>query len=204
MRSPSGKLRRWVLGLAVPVSILAAAGLIVQSSYAAFTAETRNAGNNWSSGQVGITTDAAGAAMFTVTNLLPGQTGSKCIVVTTATSIPGEVRQYFLNQVASQNGLMEQHLLITESEGTGGTFGSCDGYTPTLPLLLDAAPLASLQGAYGTYANGLGAWTAAAPTATKTYQITWLFDTTGLTEAQINSMMGMQTGLDFEWEIQTA
>jgi hypothetical protein len=202
MRSPSGRLRGWVLGLAVPVSILAAAGLIVQSSYAAFTAETRNAGNNWSSGQVGINTDAAGAAMFTVTNLLPGQTGSKCIVVSTATSISGEVRTYFLNPVASQSGLMEQHLLITESMGTGGTFNNCTGYTPATTFLTGAT-LASLPVANGNYATGVGPWTAAAPTASKTYKISWEFHTSDLTEAQINSMMGMQTGLDFEWEIQT-
>jgi hypothetical protein len=202
MRSPSGRLRRWVLGLAVPVSILAAAGLIVQSSYAAFTAETRNSGNNWSSGQVGITTDAAGAAMFTVTNLLPGDFGSKCIVVSTAVSVPGAVRTYFLNPVASQNGLMEQHLFITASVGTGGTFNDCTGYEAG-PTFLDGVTLASLPGAHGSYANGVGPWTAAAPTDHRTYQISWEFDTTGLSEGQINSMMGMQTGLDFEWEIQT-
>lgn len=203
MRSPSGKLRRWVLGLAVPVSILAAAGLIVQSSYAAFTAETRNSGNNWSSGQVAITTDAAGAAMFTVTNLLPGQIGTKCIVVSTSTSVPGDVRMYFLNPVVSQSGLMEQHLMITASVGTGGTFNDCTGYTPTATFL-NGQTLASLPGLAGSYANGIGPWTAASPSDLRTYQISWEFDTSTLTEAQINSMMGMQTGLDFEWEIQSA
>ena len=202
MRSPSGRLRRWVLGLAVPVSILAAAGLIVQSSYAAFTAETRNAGNDWSSGQVGITTDAAGSAMFTVTNLLPGQTGSKCIVVSTATSVPGDVVTYFINPVASQSGLMEEHLLITASVGTGGTFNDCTGYTADATFL-DGVTLASLPVDHGSYATGVGPWTAAAPADQRTYQINWDFHTSDLTEAQINSMMGMQTGLDFEWEIQS-
>ena len=48
-----------------PVSMIAAAGMIWQSSYAAFSSDTRNAGNNWSAGTISLTDDDAGSARFT-------------------------------------------------------------------------------------------------------------------------------------------
>jgi hypothetical protein len=65
MPAPSSRLHRLMAFAVAPVSMIAAAGMIWQSSYAAFSSDTRNAGNNWSAGTISLTDDDAGSARFT-------------------------------------------------------------------------------------------------------------------------------------------
>jgi hypothetical protein len=36
----------------------------------------------------------------------------------------------------------------------------------------------------------------------KTYKFNWVFDTTGLTEAEVNGLQGKSASINFEWELQ--
>jgi hypothetical protein len=200
MRSPSTGLTRFAVALAAPVAMIAASALIWQASNAAFSSTTRNSGNNWSTGSVALTDDDAGSARFQVSNMLPGQTDTRCIKVTADVSVAGVVKGYAVNAVASVDNL-ESHILVTVDAGNGGDFGSCTGFVP-IGTIIPSMSLATLAG-YSSYANGAGSWAVSPGVQTRTYKIQWTFDTTGLTQAQLDQLQGSSTGIDIQWELQT-
>jgi hypothetical protein len=200
MRSPSTKAGKIAVVAATPIAMIAAAGLILQSSNAAFSGTTRNSGNAWSTGAVSLTDDDAGSARFQAADMTPGDSGAKCIKITANTTVPGEVRGYALNPVTSAQHL-EDHLFVTVRYGTGGGFGSCDGFTPegtSIPNLT----LNQLS-AYNSYDSAVGGWDVPAGSSSRTYEITWSFDTTGMTQPEIDQLQGARTGIDFQWELQS-
>ena len=204
MKAPSARLRRVVLILALPLSVLTAGALIWQSSYSAFTADTRNSGNSWSTGTVALADDDAGAARFNVTTLVPDQTDTQCIKVTATSTVPGTVKMYTLNPAFSGSGL-ETHILVTLTAGAGGSFASCTGFVADGPAMATNVSLADLATSHNSYATAVGSWVTTGNPAgeSKTYQITWTFDTTGLTQTQLDALQGAHAGIDFEWEIQS-
>ncbi|MGY4645771.1 hypothetical protein [Cellulomonas sp. URHB0016] len=202
MTAPSRTARRVVALAAAPVAILAAGALVWQSSSAAFTSTTRDAGNAWSTGQVTLTDDDAGRAGFTVTNLVPGQTGERCLVVKSGATVPGEVRAYTQN-VNSSNPLLADRIMFKVEKGTGGTFDSCAGFVAD-PGALPAQPLSTLATVNKDYASGGGRWTTAGtPNETKVYRGSWSFDVTGLTQQQVDSLQNAQVTMDMVWELQS-
>jgi len=201
MRSPSSGAGRIVVSLAGPVAIVVGAAMIWQASNEAFSSTTRNSGNNWSTGQVALTDDDAGTARFQVSNMLPGQTDTKCITVTATTSVPGVVKGYALNAVRSPVGL-EDHVKVTADEGTGGGFGSCTGFVST-STVIPTMPLSTLA-TFTSFANGAGNWVVSPGTQSRTYKITWTFDTTGLTQTELDQLQNTSTGIDFQWELQSS
>lgn len=200
MKGPSSRTSRVATVVATPVAILAASALIWQSSYAAFTSTTRNSGNDWATGSVALTDDDAGSARFQVTNMTPGDTQTKCISVTATTSGSGTVKGYAVNPVTSAQGL-EDHIMVQVNEGTGGGFGSCDNFVsageviPTMSLTTLAT--------FDSYEDGAGGWAVTAGTHSRTYQVTWTFDTTGLSQNEVDQLQGAHTGIDFQWELRT-
>jgi len=92
---------------------------------------------------------------------------------------------------------------LTVSSGDGGTFGSCTGYVSSQAVIATQT-LAVATATHTSYATGAGSWVTVGNIAgeSKTYQFTWLFDTTGMTQEQLDGLQGAHTGLDFEWEIQ--
>jgi hypothetical protein len=183
------------------VAVLLAAGTVWQASYAAFSADTRNSGNAWSSGTIALTDDDAGSARFTVSSLVPGQTDTQCIKVTSTGTNFGPVKMYTLNAV-NTTGLME-HLKMTIKQGAGGTFASCTGFVAT-DTLVNGVMLSTMSSTYTSYANGVGNWTTASSPESRVFQITYLFDSTGMTQEQLDALQGTHTGIDLEWEIQNA
>lgn len=203
MRIPSTPAVKAATTLAAPVAIVTAAALIWSASNAAFTASTRNSGNNWSTGSVALSDDDAGSAGFQVSSMLPGQTQTKCIVVTANASVAGTVRTYTVNPTGDPT--LASHILISAATGTGGSFGSCDGFTwerDEIPAssAVSLATFASINSyASATLTPG---WAVSAGTSSRTYQITWTFDTTGLTQSQLDDLQGQQYGIDVQWELQ--
>lgn len=203
MRVPSSRPARLATAAATPIAVIAAAGLIWQSSYAAFSGTTRNSGNDWATGSVTLTDDDAGASRFQIGSMTPGSTGTQCIKITANASVPGTVRGYAVNPVTSAAGL-ENHIKIAVSSGTGGSFATCDGYTKEQEVIPASSntSLAALASS-NSYAAGIGGWDVGAGTQSRTYSITWTFDTAGLTQAQIDQLQGARTGIDFQWELQS-
>jgi hypothetical protein len=201
MRTPTHHTRRIAAALATPVAILAAAALVWQASYAAFSGTTRTSGNSWSTGTVALTDDDAGSARFQAAGMTPGSTETKCIAVTATATVPGVVKGYAINPVASPQRL-EDHILITIKQGNGGTFASCTGFVSSGTLITDM-PLSTLA-QYNDYAHGMGGWAISAGSQVRTYEVTWTFDTIGLTQSQLDQLQGAQTGIDIQWELQSS
>ena len=88
----SPRLARAAKFAVIPAALAVSGLLVAQSSYSAFSARTHNPGNSWASGSVALTDDDNGVAMFDVTNLKPGDSGSKCLTVTSNGSLPSDVR----------------------------------------------------------------------------------------------------------------
>jgi hypothetical protein len=200
MRAPSTTTGKVLATAAAPVAMLAAAALIWQSSNAAFSGTTRNSGNNWATGAVSITDDDSGSARFQVENMTPGDTDTKCIKVTTNANVPGIVKGYAVNPVTSPSGL-EDHIWVTVRYGDGGGFGSCDGFT-SLGTSIPHLNLSTLA-TFNSYEAAVGGWNVTAGTQSRTYEITWHFDTDGMTQNEIDQLQGNSTGIDFQWELQS-
>jgi hypothetical protein len=203
MKKSSARARA-VLGFgAAPLAILLAGGLVWQSSYAAFTATTRSAGNSWSAGAVSLTDDDKGAAAFSATNLVPGDTGTKCIVVTSTANVVGEVRSYVTN-LASSGAALGDRITFKLEAGTGGSFNDCTGFVPS-GTADPAAPISAVATARHDYATGGHPWVTAgvASGESRTYRGTWTFDTTGLTQQQIDALQGSSLSADVVWEFRS-
>lgn len=181
-----------------PVAILAAGLFVWQGSNAAFTANTRSTGNNWETGSVVLSDDDLGAAAFRISGVVPGQTGTKCLTVTSNSNVPGQVR-VFLDTLGAQG--LENNITISFSIGNGGNFADCTGFVAdtTLPPL----SLAVIDAGIHDYATGALPWnTLGTPGETKTYKAVWTFDVTGLTQAQVDALQGKSASADVVWELQ--
>lgn len=194
-------LRRHLTGARAGVALttgaaaLISSGLVWQSSYSAYSGDTSNPAENWATGTVALTDDDSGSALFTATNLKPGSTGTRCIVVTSNGSLPSAVKLYGTGYNAT-NGLGSS-ISLTITQGTGGSFGSCTGFTALgTGAGLYSGTLAGFSAA--NFATGLGTWT---PTGTagetRTFQLSYTVDTNAP-----NSTQGGSASLGFTWEAQ--
>ena len=132
--------------------------------------------------------------------MLPGQTDTKCIEVTADASVPSTVKGYAVNPLTSAAGL-ENYVKVTVDEGSGGNFGSCAGFTLD-QTIVPTATLTQIAD-YNSFENGMGGWDVPAGVSTRTYRLTWTFDTTGLTQSEIDRLQGAKTGIDMQWEMRT-
>ncbi|MDP3950298.1 MAG: hypothetical protein Q8Q19_06510 [Microbacterium sp.] len=201
MKSTSARIRKVAMFGAAPLAILIAGAMVWQGSQAAFTASTRNAGSAWSAGNVVLTDDDLGAAAFTVENIVPGQTGEKCIVVTSGSDVAGEVRAYTQNLISAKG--LENRIMFDLEQGTGGSFNDCTGFTPTANNVPEMS-LAALSAANRDFATGGAPWaTTGTPGETQSYRGTWRFDTTGMSQSDIDALQGARVGIDLVWELQS-
>ena len=202
--APSRTVRR-VAGLAtVPVALLGAGALVLQGSNAAYSGTTSNPSNSWATGSVTLTDDdggtspSTGTAMFTATGLVPGSTGSKCIQVTSNSTVPTTLKLYGTAVTATNN--LDASLKLKIEQGTGATFASCSGFTPaaTNPTVLDGT-LAAFKATATDFGSGLGPVVLAAGTGvTRSYRFTYTVD-----PSAPNSTQGSSAAATFVWEAQT-
>jgi hypothetical protein len=132
--------------------------------------------------------------------MVPGDTETKCITVTADATVPGVVKGYTVNPVLSPAGLQD-HVIVGMNWGTGGGFGSCTGFVKGGEVFPPAS-LTALS-AFNNYENGSGGWAVTSGTQTRTYEITWTFDTTGLSQDELDNLQGAKTGIDLQWELQS-
>jgi hypothetical protein len=199
MLAPSIRTRRIMFASGGPVAVLLAGLLVWQGSNAAFTAQTATNNNNWNAGSVVLTNDAGGA-MFAVSNVTPGASGSKCIIVTSNSTVPGVVKTYVSALTA---GGLESNITVSIQQGTGGGgLGDCTGFNPVVTQ--GATSLATLSASNASYGTGLLPWTTGTGPQTKTYKFTWLFDPLLLNQGQIDGLQGKSVTANFQWELQNS
>lgn len=182
---------RWA---ALPVALLVSGLVIGQSSYAAFNATTSNPTNNWSTGSVALSDDDSNTALFTATNLKPGSTGTKCILVTSTGTLPSAVKLY--GTAPATTNSLNTFIDLTVEIGSGATFGSCTGFTPTATI--HNGTLAAFGTAATSYATGLGTW---APTGSGTETRAYKFSYTVNASAP-NTTQNSSASIGLTWESQ--
>ena len=198
-RRPSRRAAKIVTVLAVPAAI-AVSGLVVsQASYSAYSSTTVSPTSNWASGTVALVDDDNNTAAFTAANLKPGSTGSKCVAVTSSGSLASTVHLYATNPASTKDLAANINLKVVQ--GTGGSFGSCSGFTPLAGgAEVYSGTVAGFSSAHTGFSNGAGNW---APTGTRdetrTYQIVY----TVKTEAP-DTTQGGTAGVGFTWEAQNS
>jgi hypothetical protein len=196
-RSPG----RLVAAIATPLALIATGTLVWHSTYAAFTAQITNNPSSWSAGTVVLqgddgsnsSTAAKGSALFTATNMKPGDTNSKCLLVTyngTITSV-GAVKLYVKATDLTGSSALQGQINLVVKEGTGGTASSCSSFSATGTIYTG-----TLSGMPATYAaSTAGTWVPTAAGQTKSYQITWT-----LNSSAPDTVQGTTAGAAFTWE----
>jgi hypothetical protein len=197
MARPSRRTARLLSAGAAAACLAASAAVVWQASYSAFSAPTANPTSNWAAGTVTLSDDDANTAMFNASNLKPGSTGSKCIAVTSTGTLPSAVKMY--GTAAATTNALSSWINLTITQGTGGSFGSCTGFTPLASgSSVYTGTLAAFASAATGYSNGLGSW---APTGsgsdTRVFQISYTFDPTAP-----NSTQAGTASIGFTWEAQ--
>lgn len=180
------RLRRGA-GALLAFAVLGAGWLVWDASQAAFTRTTANNGNSWTAGQVTLSNDAA-TAMFTASGLVPGSTDSRCITVTYAGNVAAGVKLYATNYT----GTLGPYLNLTVEMGTGGSFGSCTGFSPTSTVY--NGTLDGFRTTATGYGNGVGAFSASAGTS-RVYKFTY-------TLQNDDAAAGLTATCGFTWEAQ--
>lgn len=183
--------------LALTVSFALVGILVLTASRAAFTDTADNTGSEIAAGNVVLTNDDLGSALFAVSNMAPGDAVTECISVTYGGSITstGPVRLYSGGYTESAE--LSSHLNLTIEEGTGAEFGDCTGFASE-GTAFDGT-LAAFGTAHGDYATGAGGWQPTTSPESKSYRITLELDT-----ATPNSQQGATVSdLVFTWEVST-
>ncbi len=198
-RRPAGGRRRWIAAAAL-LGVFGTYVTVMQTSQAAFTATTANPTNSWASGTVSLADDDTGSAMFTVTNLKPGGTGVRCIVVTYNGSLAASIKMY---GTTSSNATLANYLTITVEQGSGSTYaassgGTCTGFVSSSTIVASTT-LVSFGTTYTNFSTGAGSWlpVASAPGATTVYRITYT-----LPSGTTDSAQNLTSTATFTWEAQ--
>lgn len=202
MNKPTRRTRKYLAAAATPIAVLVAGAMVYQASYAAFTGQTRNSGNQWSTGSIKLTDDDGGTSRFQVASMKPLDFGSACIKLTADASVSSTVKGYTLNPVSSGSDL-ENRVKMQVEAGTGGTFANCTGFTPVAgdPVVPEVT-LTELAGS-NSWGTALGGWVVPAGISERTYRFSWRFDTAGMSQAQIDALQGKSTGIDLQWEMRS-
>jgi len=194
---------------AAPVVGLLVAGLLVwQGSNAAFTATTTSPNNAWTAGTVALDNNSnagnfavTGAATFSVSNIKPGDTLTRCVTVRSTGSVAGGGRFYATNvtgALAPRINITVDSASATVTAGVSSVPANCTGIGTTTAVLPSTA-LGSLPASYLAAANS---WTLTGTTGeARVYRITYDFVSTG-NNVTDNTFQGTTAGATFNWEVQ--
>jgi hypothetical protein len=198
-RRRSGRAKAWAArSLTLIASLAVVSVLLLNGSRAAFTDATETATNNWTAGTVDLVDDAGGVAMFNTSNMVPGDTVTKCIAVTYSAGATRaaqvDVRLYSTS--VSTTNAMSSHLTTQVEVGTGGGFSDCGAFTAGTTSY--SAPLATWATAKTSFSNGVQGFEDAAPGNSRTYKFTITLDATAP-----ESVQGGSASAIFKWEAQS-
>lgn len=185
--------RSAVAAAIVTAGLCLSAATVWHASTAAFNATTTSGSNSWTTGTVALADDDAGAAMFSATGMVPGSTGTRCITVTYGGDVASTVRLY--GSSPSTTNALASSINLTVEEGTGGSFASCTGFTPSSAIYTGTVDgFATTKTAF---ASGIGSFAPDTVGQSMVYRFTWTLDA-----ATPGSAMGGTAALGFVWESQ--
>lgn len=135
-------------------------------SEAAFTGQTDNTGNSWTTGSVTLRDNDLGNSLFTATGIVPGYTQSSCIVVISDSAATTSL--FMTGAGTSGGGLLQDTLNVTVEAGTGAQAG-CGDFVPG-SVVQSTESLTAFQD--GTTTTPLALGQLAAGGGSKTFRIT--------------------------------
>lgn len=197
-------------GAAILGALLLVTLMITRTSQAAFTATTDNAGNSFEAGEVDLADDDGGStAMFTVTEMLPGDVDESCIKVDyTGVSGPNAVKLYSsgLTSTDSAGGadgadgsVYATNVALVVQIGSAPVsappgFQNCTGFTPTGTIY--TGTLSDFASTHTDWTSGVTGWTPTTGAESRIFR----FETT-LSTATPNSEQGDSSTIGFVWEV---
>lgn len=196
---PSPRLVRRARWMVWPAAFLCAGLIAGQGSFSAFSSKVSNNPNSFSVGTVNLSDDDSGSSLFSATNLKPGSSGSQCIAVTSTGSLASTVKLYTSGAATTKS--LASYVNMTITQGTGGSFSSCSGYsTLSSGSSLYSGTLASLTSSATGFSSGLGSW---APTGSANESRTFQFSYV-VSSSTPDSAQGGSASLGFTWEAQNS
>lgn len=192
----AGRSAKMVAG-AIIVGLIGSGALVWQASSAAFTAQTHNEDNAWDSGKVVLSDNVAASAWFDESNLVPGNTGNKCVEVEYDGDVASTVKLYTNTPTGSLGPYIEFDVHYGDAATCAGSsswtqiFGDADTV-----ITAGNDTLGEFATAHTGFANGAGAWSVSAPDTTRAYRFTWrLVDDNNAQDKSV-------TNVDLTWEAQ--
>ncbi len=196
---PSPQLVRRARWIVWPAAFVCAGLVVGQGSWSAFSAKASNDANSFSVGTVNLNDDDSGSALFAVSDLKPGSTGSQCIAVTSTGSLASTVKLYTTGAATTKS--LASYVTLTITQGTGGSFSSCSGFSPlSSGSSLYSGTLASLTSSATTFSSGLGSW---APTGSASESRTFRFNYS-VSSSTPDTAQGGTANAGFTWEVQNS
>lgn len=187
------------------LAVVAGAGaLATYGIFGAFSAETVNAGNEFSSATLELTSsnDALSDPVYFATNAVPGDSGDtadSCIEITYSGTVPAEVRLY--GDMITEGDGLAPGVLLRITEGDGGSEDSCASFEPSgsagdIYGGSSGSDVQTIRILHSSWDQGfnLGTWS---PDESRTYRYeSWLSPTVDPTD-----MQGKNAGeQSFVWE----
>jgi hypothetical protein len=199
MKPPSRRAVRRSRWLLWPLAALLSLVVVGQASYSAFSAKVVNSGNVLGVGTVALNDDDSGSALFSLSNLRPGSSGSRCIAVTSSGSLPAAVKLYATDAATTKS--LATYVSWTVTQGTGGSYSSCSGFTAlSSGATVYSGTLSGFTGSATSYSSGVGSWSPAGSTAdTRTFQVAYALSSTTPDSAQ-----GGTASFGLTWEAQNS
>lgn len=178
----------------IVIGIVVSSILMWQASNAAFTATTSNGPDTFGTGSV-IIGSAPGAALFTVTGMQPGATGSACLTVSYTGTLASAIKLYGASASATNSLDSYINIQIEQTTGAGTVSGpSCVGFGAATTLFNNT--LSSFSSTHANFTNGLAAWSPSG-SATRDYRFTYT-----LSASAPNTTMNSTASITFTWEAQ--
>jgi len=180
----------------VLLAVLALVPTLWGASQAVFTAAATNPSSDWTTGTVILSDDDAVGSMFSVTGLLPGDSGAKCIEVTYSGTLAATVK-LFATGYTTTNAL-GPWLNLTIEEGSGSSFAgsgpsSCPGFTPSATIY--DGTLADFAATRVSYGDGIGSFAPTGPAQSTVYRFSFSID-----DAAPEATQAGTAGVTFTWE----
>jgi len=199
MKPPSRRAVRRCSWLALPAAVALSLGAVGQASYSAFSSQTSNTASSLAAGTVVLADDDTGSALFAATSLKPGSSGSRCIAVTSTGNLPSTVKLYATGAATTKS--LATYVSWTVTQGTGGSYSSCSGFTAlSSGSSVYSGTLSGFTGSATAFGSGVGTWTpTGGASETRTFQFAYAVSSTAPDTAQ-----GGTATFGLTWEAQNS
>jgi predicted ribosomally synthesized peptide with SipW-like signal peptide len=171
------------------LAIGAAGAVAAFGTFSAFSSTTENPGNQIATGNVALSDNDSGSALYNVANGKAGTAVDTCITVTYTGNLDSDVRLYLPDAVAP----LGQYVNLTITPGTDASpsFGDCTGFVADGAALYTGT-LGAFQSAHSGWANGVADYPGSATKWAQGDEVTYRFQ---LTVQDDDNAQGKATGL---------